>query len=59
VAFICLGCYRRIGIAIGVSLVGTLLMLFFFMRVALHFAAHRHTAILRREPLAHAGHGVR
>lgn len=34
VAFICLGRYRRIGIAIGVSLLGTLLMLFFFMRVA-------------------------
>ena len=34
VAFICLGRYRRMWIAIGVSLAGTLLMLFFFMKVA-------------------------
>ena len=34
VAFIGLGRYRRMGVAIGVSLVGTLLMLFFFMKVA-------------------------
>jgi hypothetical protein len=34
VAFIYLGRYRRMGIAIGVSLTGTLLMLFFFMKVA-------------------------
>jgi putative tricarboxylic transport membrane protein len=31
--FIGLGRYRRMGVAIGVSLVGTLLMLFFFMKV--------------------------
>jgi len=34
VAFICLGRYRRIWVAIAVSLGGTLLMLFFFMKVA-------------------------
>ena len=31
--FMALGRYRRIGVVIGVSLIGTLLMLFFFMRV--------------------------
>lgn len=34
VAFICLGRYRRVWVTIAVSLGGTLLMLFFFMKVA-------------------------
>ncbi len=34
VAFMALGRYRRMGLAIGVSLAGTLLMLYFFMKVA-------------------------
>lgn len=34
VAFMALGRYRRMPIAIGVSLAGTLLMLYFFMKVA-------------------------
>ena len=34
VAFMTLGRYRRMGLAIAVSLAGTLLMLFFFMKVA-------------------------
>jgi putative tricarboxylic transport membrane protein len=34
VAFMALGRYRRMGLAIGVSLAGTLLMFFFFMKVA-------------------------
>ncbi len=34
VAFMYVGRYRRMGIAFGVSLVGTLLMLYFFMKVA-------------------------
>ena len=32
-AFMALGRYRRMAVVIGVSLVGTLLMLFFFMKV--------------------------
>ncbi len=34
VAFMAIGRYRRMGLAVGVSLVGTLLMFFFFMKVA-------------------------
>ena len=33
-AFMALGRYRRMGVVIGVSLAGTLLMLYFFMKVA-------------------------
>ena len=34
VAFMAIGRYRRMGLAIGVSLAGTLLLFFFFMKVA-------------------------
>jgi putative tricarboxylic transport membrane protein len=34
IAFMALGRYRRMGMAVGVSLAGTLLLLFFFMKVA-------------------------
>ena len=34
IAFMALGRYRRMGLAIGVSLAGTLLLLYFFMKVA-------------------------